>query len=791
CRLLDSKECYIMPSSDSDLDQDYQEECSGNSLQQKLCTPSLSKRKTPELKCGERGFLVVIEKSVDKSAKLNEMLNLFEKFYIDESSEQASCSPSINRSSRTSTTSLSIISELTRILTSSSDKLSISPDDDMDKESDDSSTTIGDGKHNAETSTHSQSTITDVCSPRPEKEIITDKNNNEDPGSPGCSKNVEIVDQEIQVESEKPRAVETIPMTDSSSDSSTSIRLQLCCNHKIGSPSTIKSKSTNSSRPKTKSKAPTESTKHSKKDTKENSLNLLSSHTTSINIKNLQEILDPATKRIYFENPYKVEIDRWIPKSKSSFMRLTDKYQLRQLHETPYNIIHTEGRFDILIKDLKSVTEFGFSTLHSNRSYYGFTCVIAISTRYKDYIVDCFGLRDLLQKLNIYFTHPGVLKVAHNCRTDIEYLQKDFGIYVVGLYDSSEAEKVIQCSKTRKSISLDQLLEEYLTLKFNTRFKKADWRIRPLPKSMTDYARSRSHYLLKLYDMQKEKLLSVNCRDILYQVYENSKDICRVHYVQPDRVSWVLKYKSVFSNQQLYALRAMNEWRNKVASEEDEAPHWIASNKALLTLSTVLPSKFREIVYLSKKNFVVTSFMEQDKHKLLDFLAEAKDLPLVTPQIQVLKRRVVECCLSTKVPTLVFLKAKHDHHSKVVYKIMEHFQAEGNFACPNYIQRILPVDVTCKNDLNHICKTVEALVDSGCKNENETYEISSNFRFDKQYTLIAAIRKSVKKKKPRWNYAEDGSNFCIIIYAIRKLRRCCVSFVDCYRKFNQFYLRSS
>jgi hypothetical protein len=309
---------------------------------------------------------------------------------------------------------------------------------------------------------------------------------------------------------------------------------------------------------------------------------------------------------------------------------------------------------------------------------------------------------------------------------------------------------------------------------------------------MTDFARSRSHYLLKLYDMQKEKLLSVNCRDVLYQVYEKSKEICRLHYQQPDRESWVLKYKTVFSNQQMYALVALNEWRNEVAIIEDEAPHWVASNKALVALSTVLPPTFQDVVALSKKqNFAITSHMMQGKRKLLHIFEEAQDLPLVTPQIQVLKRRVVECYLSTKVPTLVFLKSKHDDPSRIVYRIMDQFQAEGNFACPNYIQRILPVDITCKNDLDQICKTVEALVDSGCRNESETYEISSNFRFDKQHTLIGAIMKSVKKKKPRWNYTEDGSDICIIIYSIRKLRRCCVSFVDSYRKFNQFYLRPS
>lgn len=62
-----------------------------------------------------------------------------------------------------------------------------------------------------------------------------------------------------------------------------------------------------------------------------------------------------------------------------------------------------------------------------------------ISTRTKDYIVDTIELRSELQELNKYFTDPRIIKVLHGSNYDIDWLQKDLGLYVVNLFDTGEA----------------------------------------------------------------------------------------------------------------------------------------------------------------------------------------------------------------------------------------------------------------------------------------------------------------------------------------------------------------
>lgn len=49
---------------------------------------------------------------------------------------------------------------------------------------------------------------------------------------------------------------------------------------------------------------------------------------------------------------------------------------------------------------------------HRHRSFSGFVCLMQISTRHDDFIVDTLTLREELEELNVFFTDPGILKVV-------------------------------------------------------------------------------------------------------------------------------------------------------------------------------------------------------------------------------------------------------------------------------------------------------------------------------------------------------------------------------------------
>ena len=55
-----------------------------------------------------------------------------------------------------------------------------------------------------------------------------------------------------------------------------------------------------------------------------------------------------------------------------------------------------------------------FAQHHSYRSFQGFVCLMQISTREKDFVVDTIALREELHILNEVFTDSSILKVSYH-----------------------------------------------------------------------------------------------------------------------------------------------------------------------------------------------------------------------------------------------------------------------------------------------------------------------------------------------------------------------------------------
>ena len=45
--------------------------------------------------------------------------------------------------------------------------------------------------------------------------------------------------------------------------------------------------------------------------------------------------------------------------------------------------------------------------------------------------MDVLAIREFVGELNEVFTDPSILKVLHGADMDVQWLQKDFGVYIV------------------------------------------------------------------------------------------------------------------------------------------------------------------------------------------------------------------------------------------------------------------------------------------------------------------------------------------------------------------------
>ena len=207
---------------------------------------------------------------------------------------------------------------------------------------------------------------------------------------------------------------------------------------------------------------------------------------------------------------------------------------------TKLNYIDTEDQLNEFINIIvKSYNEISVDLEHhSKESYLGITCLIQISTRDEDYIIDSIKLRSSLNRLNIIFTNPNILKVFHGADSDILWLQSDFGVYVVNMFDTGRASRLL----SYESYSLKYLLHKFCDFEADKSYQLADWRIRPLTDGMLKYARNDTHYLLYIYDELKKNLFLKSLeteggKQGIFMYYKicikHSTEICLQSYQKP------------------------------------------------------------------------------------------------------------------------------------------------------------------------------------------------------------------------------------------------------------------
>ncbi|GAX75756.1 hypothetical protein CEUSTIGMA_g3199.t1 [Chlamydomonas eustigma] len=153
--------------------------------------------------------------------------------------------------------------------------------------------------------------------------------------------------------------------------------------------------------------------------------------------------------------------------------------------------------------ELLKVRQFAIDTEHHSwRSYLGMTCLIQISTGHVDWIIDTIKLHDHMHLLRDVFSNSSIVKVLHGSANDILWLQRDFYLYLVNVFDTEKACQIL--GKEQRSLS--HLLLHYCGVQADKALQKSDWRTRPLSVEQMRYARTDVHYLLYIAARLRQEL---------------------------------------------------------------------------------------------------------------------------------------------------------------------------------------------------------------------------------------------------------------------------------------------
>ncbi|KAJ3988399.1 ribonuclease H-like domain-containing protein [Lentinula detonsa] len=336
---------------------------------------------------------------------------------------------------------------------------------------------------------------------------------------------------------------------------------------------------------------------------------------------------------------------------------------------TTFESVSNVNELQSMLDNLRGATEIAVDLEHHNyRSYWGFLCLMQISTRQKDWIVDLLELREELGMLNEVFTNPNIAKIFHGAESDIVWLQQDFNIYIVNLFDTFHASKILGFPRH----GLANLLEMYCDFTPDKRYQLADWRIRPLPQEMLDYARSDTHFLLYIYDNLRNALLdravspselSMAAEDTSRssQAYPPTQALIRQVLAKSEATALRVYEKERYDMEggsggngwdtlarkwnktNLYAsspsigiagiqkdiYKRIHLWRDTVAREEDESIRFVLPNHYLFQLAEQPPG---DMASMLKIFHFVPPILRKRAKELLDVVREVIGKPIASEE---------------------------------------------------------------------------------------------------------------------------------------------------------------
>ncbi|KDD72019.1 3'-5' exonuclease, partial [Helicosporidium sp. ATCC 50920] len=285
------------------------------------------------------------------------------------------------------------------------------------------------------------------------------------------------------------------------------------------------------------------------------------------------------------------------------------------VEETPFALVDTVPQLRALAERLRDCAELAIDLeAHQYHSFLGFSCLMQLSSRHEDAVIDTLALRSHIGPvLGPLLADPKITKVLHGSDGDVMWLQRDFGCFLANVFDTGQASRVLGYP----SAGLAYVLKRHLDLSPDKRYQLADWRVRPLTPGMLAYARGDTHSLLHVHDVLKQELQehalehvvptlvpldwqppaagSCEASPALLLVLERSRRICLQSYAGE---RWSLescfaqarRAQTSFADPALSAFVALHRWRHALARRMDESTGAVLSRGPLERLAALQPS---------------------------------------------------------------------------------------------------------------------------------------------------------------------------------------------------------
>jgi ribonuclease D len=225
-------------------------------------------------------------------------------------------------------------------------------------------------------------------------------------------------------------------------------------------------------------------------------------------------------------------------------------------------------------------------------------CLVQLSTRTADYIIDPLAIGDM-QPLGELLANPSIEKVFHAAEYDLICLQRDFGFTVRNLFDTMAAARIA----AHKAVGLGSLLSLYLGIEQDKSHQRDDWGRRPLSESSLLYAQMDTHYLPVVRDRLLAELEAAGRLDEAREAFADMEHVPLVdnHRFDPEGY-WRIGIPHSLNLRQMAILRELYLLREQYAQQRDCPPFKIFGDNTLVAIAEAAPTTVAELVRIKGIN---------------------------------------------------------------------------------------------------------------------------------------------------------------------------------------------
>lgn len=254
-------------------------------------------------------------------------------------------------------------------------------------------------------------------------------------------------------------------------------------------------------------------------------------------------------------------------------------------------IIDSDAALRRLVETLRTETAIAVDTeSNSLYVYHERVCLIQISTRTTDYIIDPLTLDDC-SPLAAVFEDERIEKVFHAAEYDVMCIKRDFGFAIHHVFDTMVAARI--CGY--KNIGLATLLREIVGVEADKSHQRDDWGRRPLPEEGLLYAQMDTHYLLRIRDHFAAELEKNGRWLEAREIFDDLSHIPAAdHQFDPDGF-WRISIPNNLRDRQVAILRELYLLRDELARQRNLPAFKIMSDRVMISLASAAPKSYTEL----------------------------------------------------------------------------------------------------------------------------------------------------------------------------------------------------